>query len=293
MSFWGTGIKQSDEFVDIYEEFFEQYKEAADPFSIKAKIWKEYTDDFSEVEDSPILYTVRYALAQCLWECGLKDDALWAEIDEIIHSGRDLCFWETLTEQNPSLKKQRQRSLEQFWVKINSAPKRIRKPKKETKKSQPTLNKGDVFAYETPEGGFRVAVVFDFVWNSFLFAVTDSVFSALPSMETVWDSKTSLIFWGEQRSAIPKKNRIFLDNVPISEDYNGRAGLLYTERIVSCTSAADRSYFFASKEAKVSMMRNSIRTYQMKELLNPDRLPSAWPKWVGQYMRQSYSRKQQ
>ena len=25
MSSWGTGIKQSDEFMDVYDEFFERY----------------------------------------------------------------------------------------------------------------------------------------------------------------------------------------------------------------------------------------------------------------------------
>ena len=180
MSAWGTGVQQSDEFADVYDEFFEQYTGDADPFAIRAKIWEEYTEEFSEPWEDQILYTVRYALAQCLWECGKRDEALWAEIDEIIHTGKDLQFWGELTEQNPKLQKQRQKSLEQFWTKINSEPKRIRKPKKTTEKRPPTLHKGDVFAYPVPEGGYRAAVVFDYVWNSFLFAVTDVVFSTCP-----------------------------------------------------------------------------------------------------------------
>ncbi len=291
MSSWGTGVSQSDEFADIYEDFFEAYTGDADPFDIQKKIWKEYTEEFPEEKDTPILYTVRYALAQCLWECGKRDEALWEEIDEIIHSGKELRFWGALSEQNPKLQRQRQRSLEQFWTKINSEPKRIRKPKKNTEKRLPTLHKGNVFAYAVPEGGFRAAVVFDFVWNSFLFAVTDAVFPEVPSLETVWDSQTSLVFWGDQRAAIPKKNRIPIGTYSISGDYNGRAGLLYTEKIVGCTSVADRSYFFASETAKADMGRNRIKTYQMKELLDPKRLPSAWPKGYGTYERYQYERK--
>ena len=29
MSSWGTGIKQSDEFMDVYDEFFERFKDDA------------------------------------------------------------------------------------------------------------------------------------------------------------------------------------------------------------------------------------------------------------------------
>ena len=29
MSAWGTGIKQSDEFMDVYDEFFDTYKDGA------------------------------------------------------------------------------------------------------------------------------------------------------------------------------------------------------------------------------------------------------------------------
>ena len=292
MSAWGTGVRQSDEFADVYDEFFEQYTGDADPFTIQAKIWKEHIEEFSEPWEDQILYTVRYALAQCLWECGKRDEALWREIDEIIHTGKDLRFWGGLSEQNPKLQKQRQRSLEQFWTKINSEPKRIRKPKKTAEKRPPTLHKGDVFAYSVPEGGYRAAVVFDYVWNSFLFAVTDAVFPDVPSMETVWESRTSLVFWGDQRAAIPKKNRIPIGTYPITGDYNGRAGMLYTEKLIGCSSVADRGYFFVSGEAKADMGRNLIKTYQMKELLNPKRLPSAWPKGYGDYYRWQYEQKQ-
>ena len=150
-----------------------------------------------------------------------------------------------------------------------------------------------MFAYAVPESGYRAAVVFDFVWNSFLFAVTDAVFPDVPSLETVWDSQTSLVFWGDARAAIPKKNRIPIGQVDIPGDYNGYAGLLYTEKIVGCTSVADRSCFFASGTAKADMGRNRIKTYQMKELLDPKRLPSAWPKGYGDYYRWQFEHSKQ
>ena len=273
MSAWGTGVSQSDEFADIYDEFFDAYTGDADPFDIQKKIWKEYKEEFPEEEDDPILYTVRYALAQCLWECGVKDEALWAEIDEIIHSGKELRFWDELSEHDPITHRQRQKSMERFWAKINSTPKRIRKPKKLTKKRPPSVHKGDVFAYAVPEGGYRAAIVFDCVSCLFLFAVTDTVFSGVPAIESVWESQSSLVFWGVSDTIIPKKARIFLGNVMIQGDYNGRAGLYITAELHKCSNIADRGYFFASETSRKSMRLNFIKTYQMKELMNPKRLP--------------------
>jgi len=90
MSSWGTGIKQSDEFMDVYDEFFELYKDDAVAIEIYQTILNEYQQEFSDEESSPMLYTVYYALAQCLWECGVKDDWLWQKIKDIIDTDADL-----------------------------------------------------------------------------------------------------------------------------------------------------------------------------------------------------------
>ena len=84
MSSWGTGIKQSDEFCDIYDDFFERYVDDAEPLKLADDIWAEYLSEFDDDDADPILYTVRFALAQCVWECGAKDQKLWSEIDDII-----------------------------------------------------------------------------------------------------------------------------------------------------------------------------------------------------------------
>lgn len=156
MSSWGTGIKQSDEFLDVYEEFFDKYVDGTDPLAIFSEIWQEYRGEFPEDHNDPILHTIRFALAQCLWECGTKDESLWNEIDEIITTGKDLKFWGDLGA-DESLKRKRKKSLEEFWLKINSTPKRIRYPKKNSVPRAPTLHKGDIFAYADPRGGYRAA----------------------------------------------------------------------------------------------------------------------------------------
>ncbi len=55
MSSWGTGIKQSDEFSDVYDEFFELYKDDADAIEIYRTILSQYRQEFSEEDDRPIL----------------------------------------------------------------------------------------------------------------------------------------------------------------------------------------------------------------------------------------------
>ncbi len=132
MSTWGTGIKQSDEFMDVYDEFFELYKDDAVAIDIYQTILNEYQQEFSDEEASPMLYTVYYALAQCLWECGVKNEWLWQKIKDIIDSDADLKFWNESGEE-PQLEKSRRRELQKFWEKINSAPAKVKNRKKHKK----------------------------------------------------------------------------------------------------------------------------------------------------------------
>ena len=283
MSSWGTGIKQSDEFLDVYEEFFDKYVDGTDPLAIFSEIWQDYREEFPDGNDDPILHTVRFALAQCLWECGSKDENLWNEINEIITGGKDLKFWGELGA-DESLNRKRKKSLEEFWEKKNSTPKRIRNPKKKSVPRAPTLHKGEIFAYKDPNGGYRTAIVFEMLGDAFLFAVCDSAFSVIPKENDVWNSITSVVFWASQRAAVPKKDRIPIAHKEITANYNGKAGFINTvdypadgfmanERVYGVSSWGDRQYFFGSDEASNCMKRNRIGTYVMKELLNPLNLP--------------------
>ena len=119
MSMWGTGIKQSDEFMDVYDDFYERYVDDADPMEIYSAILEEYRSEFSEDAVTPILYTVYYALALCLWECGRKDPWLWEEIDRIIASEADLEFWCDLG-MDGKMRKSRQKALLKFQEKLNT-----------------------------------------------------------------------------------------------------------------------------------------------------------------------------
>lgn len=271
MSAWGTGIRQSDEFADVYEEFFDLYRDDASAMDIYRKILAEYRNEFADEAASPMLYTAYYALALCLWECGERDEWLWAKIGEIIASDADIKFWNEFGI-DPDAAKSRRRNLKLFWEKLQTTPARIRKPAKSHKKRGPTLHKGDVFAYAV-ENGYRAAVVFDYVWDSFLIGITEDVFSDPPTEEDVMRSYTKTVAWFPVRAVIPKKDRLLISDLQISGNYNNRAGLLLTDRIAGCSSIGEREFFFDPETAAPCMERNHIGRYTMRELTDPEILP--------------------
>ena len=271
MSSWGAGIKQSDEFMDVYDEFFDLYKDDAVAIEIYRSILSEYQQEFPDEDDSPMMYTVYYALAQCLWECGVKEDSLWQKIKDIIDSDADLKFWNELGVE-PQLEKSRRRELQKFLEKINSTPAKIKKPKKTQKKRESTLHKGDLYAYVC-ENGYRIALVLDYIWNSYLTAISENIFDHIPNEEEAMRTYTHTLAWFSPRASIPKKDRIMIAKLDITGNYNNRAGLLFAPSIIGCSSIGEREFFFDLNAATPCMEKNQIGRYQMNELLNPEILP--------------------
>ncbi len=276
MSFWGTGVKQSDEFMDVYDEFFELYKDDAIAIDVYQSILKEYQQEFPDEESSPMLYTVYYALAQCLWECGVKDNWLWNKIEEIVATDADLKFWNEL-EIEPQQEKNRRKALHKFWEKINSERAKIKKPKKTTSKREPTLHKGDLYAYIC-ENGYRVALVLDFLWDSYLTAISEDIFDHVPECAEAMCAYTHTLAWFSIRASVPKKDRILISNLNITGNYNNRAGLLFSATKVGCSSIGEREFFFNIEAAKWVMERNRIGRYRFSELLEPKILPEYLPR---------------
>ena len=268
-----TSIKGSDEFFDIHEDFFEAYKEGTTPQEIYRQILAEYAREFEDEDedcDHILMHEVCFALAYCLWECGCRDEELWQKVGRIIESGDNLKYgWVD----DPQVIRSRERALNRFWQQINTPCKKPRGPRKERKPRQPTLHKGDLFAYACGEG-FRAALVLDFVWNSFLIAITGEVFPAVPDAETVMRAHTHTVLWCEPRVCIPKKDRIVLGCIDVPGSYNNRAGLIcYEDAMIGCSSIGERAHFFDLELAAPMMERNGIGRYVIGELLNPDVLP--------------------
>lgn len=276
MSAWGTGIKQSDEFADVYEEFYELYVDGAKAEDIYKTILNEYLNEFSGEGEDCYLYTVYYALALCLWECGVKDNELWRKIKEIIDSGADLAFWGELGCE-PRQKISRQKALLKFWDKINSVPDKIKKPKDTSKKRQPTIHKGDVYCYLC-DGGYRVALVLDYIWDSYLTAISENIFDTIPTIDEAMNAFSHTVIWMSQRESIPKKDRILITELDIDKNYNNRAGMLFSERIVVGCPMGERKNFYALDTADDIMKRLKIGRYKMSELLDPEVLPKCHPR---------------
>lgn len=274
MSMWGAGIRQCDEFEDVYEEFFDKYIGDASPESIFREILNEYQQAYSEQEG--FLYPVYYALAQCLWECGCKDNWLWDRITQIVENETDVAFWKEL-ECDASFARRRQTELMKFLDKLHSVPYRIRKAKKITKKRQPSLEKGLLFAYSCQDG-YRVALVLDQVSEQYLLAITDAVFTEIPNKDQVLESDCSTVFWCVYREVPPKKERLLITVLELDEDYNGRAGYLNSPSMVGCSNYGVRDHFYDPKKAAASMKRNQIGCYRMKNLLRSASLPKYQPR---------------
>ena len=275
MSMWGAGVRQCDEFEDVYEEFFSRYIGDACPEEIYREILNEYQLEHCE-QDEGFLYPVYYALAQCLWECGCRDSWLWDKITQIVETGSDVTFWKEL-DCDASFERRRQIELMKFLGKLHSVPFRIRKPKKITKKRQPSLEKGLLFAYSC-HTGFRAALVLDQVSEQYLLAIADPVFTDVPQKEQVMESECSTVFWCGYREVPPKKERLVITVLELEEDYNGRAGYLNLPSMVGCSNYGMREYFYDPCKAAASMKHNQIGCCRMKYLLRPASLPKYQPR---------------
>ena len=144
-------------------------------------------------------------------------------------------------------------------------------------KREPTLHKGDLFAYAC-ENGYRIALVLDFVWNSYLTAISEEIFEHIPDEATAMSAYTHTVTWFSKRESIPKKDRKLISQLHIAGNYNNRAGLLFSGFMVGCTAIGERSFFFDLDSAVPCMEKNKIGRYRFDELLNPNVLPKFEPR---------------
>ena len=144
-------------------------------------------------------------------------------------------------------------------------------------KREPTLHKGDLFAYAC-ENGYRIALVLDFVWNSYLTAISEEIFEHIPDEAAAMSAYTHTVTWFSKRESIPKKDRKLISQLHIAGNYNNRAGLLFSGFMVGCTAIGERSFFFDLDSAAPCMEKNKIGRCRFDELLNPNILPKFEPR---------------
>ena len=91
MGCWGMGMTQSDQFMETYETFMDEYNEGAAVPNITKKILEQYLKDFSA--DDPILHDVWFGLAKAEWMCCEQSEEVLTRVREIIESGANLDFY--------------------------------------------------------------------------------------------------------------------------------------------------------------------------------------------------------
>ena len=158
MGCWGMGMTQSDQFMETYETFMDEYNEGAAVPDITKKILEQYLKDFSA--DDSILHDVWFGLAKAEWMCCEQSEEVLTHVREIIESGANLDFYRESGANNQDLKV-RKRNLDAFWRTISTPRAKPRKRTPEPKTKQlPPLEPGDVMTYPV-EGGRRVLIVLD------------------------------------------------------------------------------------------------------------------------------------
>jgi hypothetical protein len=154
MGTWGTAIKDSDAFADIYSEFFELYNKGGEPDNISKKI----TDDnweILEIEEEKNSFWFALALAQ--WETKSLDPKVLSTVENIVSSGADMKIWLDLGASEQDIQK-RKIVLEKFIEKIKSDKPKA-KPRKRAKVKKPIFATGDCLFFKLRNGNYGGAVV--------------------------------------------------------------------------------------------------------------------------------------
>ena len=154
MGTWGTAIKDSDAFADIYDEFFDLYNKGGQPNNISKKIIE---DNWEILEIGEEKHSLWFALALAQWETKSLDSKVLSTVEEIITSGADLKLWVDLVASEQNIKK-RKIALDKFLEKIKS-DKQKAKSRKKNKLKTPVFSTGDCLTFKMNNGNYGGVVV--------------------------------------------------------------------------------------------------------------------------------------
>jgi hypothetical protein len=154
MGTWGTAIKDSDAFADIYSDFFDLYNKGGQPRIISQKV---IDDNWEILEIKEEKNSLWFAIALAQWETKSLDPKILLTVEEIILSGADLKIWLDLGASEQDIKK-RKIVLEKFLEKIKSDRPKA-KPRKREKLKTPIFATGDCLVFKLTNGNYGGAVV--------------------------------------------------------------------------------------------------------------------------------------
>jgi len=154
MGNWGTAIKDSDAFADIYGEFFDLYNKGGQPDFISKKILEDNWEILEIEEEKNSLW---FALALAQWETKSLDPIVLSTVEDIITSGADLKIWLELDVDEQDIVK-RKIALEKFLIKLKSEKPKA-KSRKRVKLKTAIFTTGDCLVFKLTNGNYGGAVV--------------------------------------------------------------------------------------------------------------------------------------
>jgi hypothetical protein len=154
MGTWGTAIKDSDAFADIYDEYFNLYNKGEEPKHISKKII-EANWEILEIEEEK--HSLWFALALAQWETKSLEQKILSTVEEIISSDADLKIWRELDASESDIKK-RKIALENFLEKIKSERPKA-KSRKRAKSKTAIFTNEDCLTFKMKNGNYGGAVV--------------------------------------------------------------------------------------------------------------------------------------
>lgn len=159
MGSWGMGLTQSDEFMEIYNSFMEEYDKGKAVSVITEEILAKYHSEFDD--NDGIMHDVYFALAKAEWMCCEQSDKILERVREIISSGDNIKFLRSLdaTESDLKIREIRLGSfLQQLQTPRSSPRKRVKN--RDGIKELPPFAIGECYRYKYNDC-YRIFVVLD------------------------------------------------------------------------------------------------------------------------------------
>ncbi len=154
MGTWGTAIKNSDAFADIYNEFFEFYNKGGQPSIISKQIIEDNWEMLDIEEDK---HSFWFALALAQWETKSLESKVLQTVVDIVNSGADIKLWTDLGAEEKNIAK-RKVVLCKFLEKLHSEKPKA-KARKNPKLKTPIFSTGDCLVFKLKNGHYGGAVV--------------------------------------------------------------------------------------------------------------------------------------
>jgi hypothetical protein len=228
MGTWNSGIFGNDTSCEVKEYFFEQYNSGKEPADIQREILQEYAESLDDKEER---YDVLLATAHCLWQTKAMDEALLAEIKQIVADGSDLTVRRNLGADAQFLRS-RDKALRKLLADIQTPKETAKKRVKPPVPVDSVYRNGCCLAFQYEDGKWGVVITAGCEFYkrkaTLLYAQTDIKQAYLPTLDDVLAAHL-LDDWFDRNSEYGHHHKLhlygahFLDSKEIARlnPYNG------------------------------------------------------------------------